>query len=135
MTNPIQHFYGFYGVIQKDAEGKFEDATFASNLEIDQEKQRVLWRDGGRGRLVDYAKISDLSIEMMPSPPAAAEKPLIARKITLLDTAHKCSYLFTPLTLDWYNLNLKSRLAGHQEFKTEEEMNIFFSRINNLQVS
>jgi hypothetical protein len=128
MTNPIQTFTGVYCVEHKNDLGKTEDWSFAISPEVNLEIQRVLWRDGDRGRIIEYAKGNDLEIEYSSLEKAAkgVDTTLTARKITVLNSLDQHSYILTPLTLNTYNDKIKDRISGHPKFATEKEMNQFF---------
>lgn len=127
MDNSLNTYQGIFYVQQYNEAGEIEDYSYAINPEINRSTQRATWRDGGRGRLVDYDKLSDCTIEFQaPATGELIKKNLNPTRIRIVNERDHRVFLLEPLTLDKYRLLIKNRIAGHPEFTSEKEMINFF---------
>lgn len=124
---------GVYSVQRFNSKQELQDWSIAVRPEVRERIQRIMWRDGTRGRVVDYTKLNDLNITF-PSEvneDSFSTKPLPS-KITVIDRRTDSYYVLQPLTLEIYRENIKERLSGHPDFTSEPEMTKFFLNLSSV---
>lgn len=129
MINAVKQLNGLYSVQQFDLQGELKDWSIAICPEINQEIQRVLWRDGERGRIVDYEKLKDLEIVFSKANEGSTLTKEMPSKVTVIDQRNSSLYVLKPLTLQIYRENIKERLSGRPDFESDKEMTDFFLNI------
>ena len=101
------------------------DWSIACKLTINHDLQRVTWNDGNRGRVVDYDKLSDLTIKS-----STVKKDNVSSLIiTIKDKRNNIIYELSPLTLDSYEMHIKGRISGHPSFEETSSLVTFFKNL------
>jgi len=99
---------GVYSVQRFNLQDELQDWSVASCPEINQELQRVIWKEGERGRVVDYTKINDLKILFPETKESSASaKDRLPSKVTVIDHTTNSLYILQPLTLKIYRENIR----------------------------